>query len=608
MESPETPYNSGPPASTSKRKLHAEDEPLAAPSNPPKRVKKTAGKKKKLDIIPMTGDGVINDQPTAAPSTSSSKLSTAPRQTSRVADSFSRSHLDATPSAANSPASQPPPNRTSTTSSTHAKPPSSTNNRKPLSTSSQPPPSSPNAKGKARQDSSRTRSHDTSLAVDNPSHGRSRVSAAVERDDGADSAAAMLHHQIPTDLSPARRTRQLLILSASGAKTSYSRAPESRTKALPTLSVASNESLKRAQDAILRMLSDGRIDVSPPTPAENSLEEKRKKGRTAKTPAKDLKPNPLNEKNRQRVEEWKAYIARAIAEEKIWVQLKASAQAQLDKLKAEAQAQSANAQEHVQFDPTLPLSPSKKTRKVKKPPEEWFPLLLDAVDQKWREVAMLARSTSELDESEVLDKATLDLLKGVELHVDELEDMVNTSYEMTQRAESLLHKFYSTVSSQLLSRATSGIASASTSASQTGKKADGMSFIKLLYGQDVFGAGGDIDGKQKDVSIGDEMGLLSLRAFLRSKPVVSSSNPNVAPSALSIAAARSSKASKSLTNGTSHAARSSMVERKMTAVPPRTPGKDREKERAAVGRAKTPVRRGGSTTGAPTTPGRGVKR
>lgn len=90
---------------------------------------------------------------------------------------------------------------------------------------------------------------------------------------------------------------------------------------------------------------------------------------------------------------------RADAEEKIWLQIKTSANSQLAKLTQASEAQSGS-------------------RNVKKPPDEWFPLLLDAVDERWRKSAQLARSTSSLDADEVIDAATQELLKGVELHVN----------------------------------------------------------------------------------------------------------------------------------------------------------------------------------------------
>lgn len=89
---------------------------------------------------------------------------------------------------------------------------------------------------------------------------------------------------------------------------------------------------------------------------------------------------------------------RADAEQKIWLQIKTSANSQLSKL----------AQAH-ETHTTL--------RNAKKPPEEWFPLLLDAVNERWRDAAQLARSTSALDTTEIIDTATQELLKGVELHV-----------------------------------------------------------------------------------------------------------------------------------------------------------------------------------------------
>ena len=91
-------------------------------------------------------------------------------------------------------------------------------------------------------------------------------------------------------------------------------------------------------------------------------------------------------------------LCSADAEEKIWLHIKASANAQLAKLTEAQEAQSSS-------------------RRIKKPPEEWFPDLLDAVDERWRDSARLAQSASSLDTSEVIDAAIQDLLRSVELHV-----------------------------------------------------------------------------------------------------------------------------------------------------------------------------------------------
>jgi hypothetical protein len=138
--------------------------------------------------------------------------------------------------------------------------------------------------------------------------------------------------------------------------------------------------------------------------------------------------------------------------------------------------------------------------------------------------------------------------------------MVNTTYEMTHRAESVLHKFFTAVSTQLSSRATYGTSSDSSGIAS--RQPSGMTLIELLSApRDA--------ATMKDLRIDNVM--VALRALSRIKPAAS-------PSATSLAAASS-------------VAKEVRVERRMTAVPPRTPGKDR---------AKTP-RRG-------STPGRNVKR
>lgn len=134
--------------------------------------------------------------------------------------------------------------------------------------------------------------------------------------------------------------------------------------------------------------------------------------------------------------------------------------------------------------------------------------------------------------------------------------MVNTTYEMAHRAESLLHKFFTTVSTQLSSRAAYGTSNDSGIAS---KHPSGMSLIELLSVPRDAAA-------MMDIRIDNVMA--ALRALSRIKPVVSSNATALAT-----------------------ASKEAHVERRMTAVPPPTPGKDR---------AKTP-RRG-------STPGRNVKR
>jgi hypothetical protein len=137
---------------------------------------------------------------------------------------------------------------------------------------------------------------------------------------------------------------------------------------------------------------------------------------------------------------------------------------------------------------------------------------------------------------------------------------VNTTSEMTQRAESLLHKFFTTVSSHLSSRATFG--ASHDPSGLASKQSGGMRFIELL--SDHCDA-----SSTENLPIDDTMA--ALRALSRMKVDASSTTTSL-PSASSIA-------------------KDVRVERRMTAVPPRTPGKER---------AKTP-RRG-------STPGRNVKR
>lgn len=161
--------------------------------------------------------------------------------------------------------------------------------------------------------------------------------------------------------------------------------------------------------------------------------------------------------------------------------------------------------------------------------------------------------------------------------------MVNTTYEMTHRAESLLHKFFTTVSSQLSSRATYGTAAANGGASTSAlRQPSGMSLIELLSApRDTAGAN---VAKNQEARVDNTMA--ALRALSRVKLTSAATVSSVA-SSTSIAAVNSA--------AVAAAAKEVTVERRMTAVPPRTPGKDRERIRA-----KTP--RKGST------PGRTVKR
>ena len=61
------------------------------------------------------------------------------------------------------------------------------------------------------------------------------------------------------------------------------------------------EQLRTTQDAIIRMLADGTVDTTP-------FSEKGKD--KAQDHEKKLRPNPMNEKNKKRIDEWKSYIAR----------------------------------------------------------------------------------------------------------------------------------------------------------------------------------------------------------------------------------------------------------------------------------------------------------
>lgn len=65
-----------------------------------------------------------------------------------------------------------------------------------------------------------------------------------------------------------------------------------------------NESLRSAQEAIVRMLADGTVDTTP-------FSEKGKDKAPDKA-KKKMRPNPMNEKNKKRIEEWKTYIARYV--------------------------------------------------------------------------------------------------------------------------------------------------------------------------------------------------------------------------------------------------------------------------------------------------------
>lgn len=113
-------------------------------------------------------------------------------------------------------------------------------------------------------------------------------------------------------MPPIQRTRQLLVWSSSRTQSAGTQ-PGSPTKGqesytppahLPTLTVDANESLRSAEEAIVRMLADGTVDTSP-----SSEKGKDKAPDKAK---KKFRPNPMNEKNKKRIEEWKTYIARYV--------------------------------------------------------------------------------------------------------------------------------------------------------------------------------------------------------------------------------------------------------------------------------------------------------
>lgn len=153
--------------------------------------------------------------------------------------------------------------------------------------------------------------------------------------------------------------------------------------------------------------------------------------------------------------------------------------------------------------------------------------------------------------------------------------MLNTSYEITHRAESLLRKFFATVSTNLGPRL--GFIH-SRSAHQQDHRA--MSLIQILSGPNA-----NSNTNSKDTTF--EPRVDSVFAGLKSL-----SSGRIVPS--------SSSSSLSLLNGGGGLRNGNVggggltvvrdmeigIERKMTAVPPRTPGKDR---------AKTPRR--GSTPG-----------
>lgn len=170
------------------------------------------------------------------------------------------------------------------------------------------------------------------------------------------------------------------------------------------------------------------------------------------------------------------------------------------------------------------------------------------------------------------------------MQVDELEDMINTAYEMTHRAESLLHKFFTTVSSQLSSRATYGTAAGGGPSTSALRQPSGMSLIELLSAPRD--AAGSNAVKNQEARVDNTMA--ALRALSRVKPTAAATLSSAAGSLTSISVTDPAAVAAAV-------AKEVAVERRMTAVPPRTPGKDRERIRA-----KTP--RKGST------PGRTAKR
>lgn len=102
-------------------------------------------------------------------------------------------------------------------------------------------------------------------------------------------------------------------------------------------------------------------------------------------------------------------VSRASAEEKIWLHIKSNANAHLAKL-VEAQSSTSSPPSSSSGTPSRRSARNKK----KQPPEEWFPVLLDALDDRWKESAERARGIVKMDEKEVVDGAVREVLKGVE--------------------------------------------------------------------------------------------------------------------------------------------------------------------------------------------------
>lgn len=133
--------------------------------------------------------------------------------------------------------------------------------------------------------------------------------------------------------------------------------------------------------------------------------------------------------------------------------------------------------------------------------------------------------------------------------------MLNTTYEITHRAESLLRKFFATVSTNLGPRL--GFIQSRSSHQQDPRA---MSLIQILSGSNT-----NANGKEPVFEPKMDSVFAGLKSLSSGRIITSSSGSNRTGSGSGV-------------NGVTAVRDMEIgIERKMTAVPPRTPGKDRTK-------------------------------
>ena len=114
----------------------------------------------------------------------------------------------------------------------------------------------------------------------------SKLCAAQPHSNVSDSS---FYKHIDCDLPDVERLRQLLIWSSyRSAATSQAAASTSKSNTLPRLSAKSSRALKAAQEEVIRMLAERKIDISVSSHSGSR-----------KTPSEELRENEQNVRNRQ---------------------------------------------------------------------------------------------------------------------------------------------------------------------------------------------------------------------------------------------------------------------------------------------------------------------